>query len=103
MAICWWMIGRLRVSAVVRSATTMFFAFGTVFWYTAQNTTTWYQAHIVAVGLTMLAVGLALGADRGTRVRDAATTAPLARARRHRAGRGHLIGATASVWRRPPA
>ena len=45
-------------------ATTVFFAFGTVFWYTAQNATTWYQAHIVAVGLTMLAVGLALGADR---------------------------------------
>jgi hypothetical protein len=63
VAICWWMIGRLRVSGVVRLGTTLFFAFGTVFWYTAQNTTTWYQAHIVAVGLTMLAVGLALGAD----------------------------------------
>jgi hypothetical protein len=63
VAICWWMVGRLRVSTVVRAATTVFFAFGTVFWYTAQNTTTWYQAHIVAVGLTMLAVGLALEAD----------------------------------------
>jgi hypothetical protein len=41
----------------------MFLALGTVFWYTAQVTTTWYQAHIVAVGLTMLAVGLALGGD----------------------------------------
>ena len=29
----------------------------------AQLATTWYQAHIVAVGLTMLAVGLAIGAD----------------------------------------
>jgi hypothetical protein len=63
VAICWWMIGRLRVSTGVRGATTVFFAFGTAFWYTAQNTTTWYQAHIVAVGLTMLAVGLALEAD----------------------------------------
>jgi len=63
VALCWWMIGRLRVSTVVRLGTTVLFAFGTVFWYTAQNTTTWYQAHIVAVGLTMLAVGLALGAD----------------------------------------
>jgi hypothetical protein len=63
VAICWWMIGRLRVATVVRLGTTIFFAFGTVFWYTAQNTTTWYQAHIVAVGLTMLAVGLALAAD----------------------------------------
>ena len=65
VAICWWMIGRLRVGLLARFATTVFFAFGTVFWYTAQNATTWYQAHIVAVGLTMLAVGLAIGADPG--------------------------------------
>jgi 4-amino-4-deoxy-L-arabinose transferase-like glycosyltransferase len=63
VAICWWMIGRLRVGLLARFATTVFFAFGTVFWYSAQNATTWYQAHIVAVGLTMLAVGLAIGAD----------------------------------------
>ena len=63
VALCWWMIGRLGVSTVVRIGTSVLFAFGTVFWYTAQNTTTWYQAHIVAVGLTMLAVGLALGRD----------------------------------------
>ncbi len=64
VAICWWMLGRLRIQPITRFATTMFFAFGTVFWYTAQLATTWYQAHIAAVGLTMLAVGLALGADR---------------------------------------
>jgi len=63
VALCWWMIGRLGVSNVVRAGTTILFAFGTVFWYTAQNTTTWYQAHIVAVGLTMLAVGLALSVE----------------------------------------
>jgi hypothetical protein len=63
VALCWWMIGRLGVSTVVRAGTTVLFAFGTVFWYTAQITTTWYQAHIVAVGLTMLAVGFALGGD----------------------------------------
>ena len=68
VALCWWMIGRLRVSTVVRVGTTVFFAFGTAFWYTAQNTTTWYQAHIVAVGLTMLAVGLALRADESSHV-----------------------------------
>ena len=63
VAICWWMLGRLRIELVARLATVLFFAFGTVFWYTAQLATTWYQAHIVAVGLAMLAVGLALGAD----------------------------------------
>ena len=60
VAICWWMLGRLRVGTVARFATTVFFAFGTAFWYAAQNATTWYQAHIVAVALLLLAVGLAI-------------------------------------------
>ena len=59
VAICWWMLGRLDIRLAIRAATTAFFAFGTVFWYSAQLATTWYQAHIVAVGLTMLACGLA--------------------------------------------
>jgi hypothetical protein len=63
VGICWWMLGRLAVRPSVRLSVTIFFAFGTVFWYAAQVATTWYQAHIVAVGLLMLAVGLALGAD----------------------------------------
>lgn len=63
VAICWWAIGRLPVGPAVRLGSTVFFAFGTVFWYTAQTSTTWYQAHIVAVGLTFLAIGLAIGAD----------------------------------------
>ena len=70
VAICWWMTGRLGVGALARLATTVFFAFGTVFWYGAQQTTTWYQAHIVAVGLTMLAVGLAVGWDDSSGVGD---------------------------------
>jgi hypothetical protein len=65
VALCWWAIGRLPVSFVVRLATTIFFAFGTVFWFTAQVTTTWYQAHIVAVGLTFLSIGIVLGTDPG--------------------------------------
>jgi len=63
VAICWWMLGRLDVRVAIRAATTTFFAFGTVFWYSAQLATTWYQAHIVAIGLTMLACGVALGGD----------------------------------------
>ncbi len=46
-------------------ATTLFLAIGTVFWYTAQVATTWYQAHILAVGLGLLAVGVALRGDEG--------------------------------------
>jgi hypothetical protein len=63
VAVCWWMLGRLPITAAIRLATTVFFAFGTVFWYAAQLATTWYQAHIVAVGLSLLAVGIAVGAD----------------------------------------
>ena len=63
VGLCWWMLGRLRIDLAVRLATAVFFAFGTVFWYAAQLATTWYQAHIVAVGLALLAVGLAIGSD----------------------------------------
>jgi hypothetical protein len=63
IAICWWTLGRLAVRPAIRAGTTVFLAFGTVFWFTAQVTTTWYQAHIVAVGLTLLAIGIAVGAD----------------------------------------
>ena len=77
VALCWWMIGRLGVSTLVRAAVTVFFAFGTVFWYTAQNTTTWYQAHIVAVGITLGAVGLALGNDDRTSPPSAARSVGL--------------------------
>ncbi len=64
VGLAWWMLGRLPVGPAVRLGTTVFFAFGTVFWYTAQQSTTWFQAHVVAVGLTFLAIGLAIGADR---------------------------------------
>jgi hypothetical protein len=64
VGICWWMLGRLPIRFAIRIAGTAFFAFGTVFWYAAQLNTTWYQAHVAAIGLAMFAVGFALGADR---------------------------------------
>jgi hypothetical protein len=63
VGLAWWMLGRLPIRTWVRLATTIFFGFGTVFWYAAQIGTTWYQAHVVAVGLVLLAIGIALGAD----------------------------------------
>ena len=63
VAICWWALGAVGVRTSVRLGTTVFFAVGTVFWYTAQVATTWYQAHIVAVGLSLLAIGIALRGD----------------------------------------
>jgi hypothetical protein len=63
VGLAWWMLGRLRVAEPVRLAGTIFFAFGTVFWYTAQLGTTWWFAHVVALAPLLLAVGLAVGAD----------------------------------------
>ena len=63
VVLCWWLLGRLRIPHPVRLATTFFFAFGTVFWYTAQLGTTWWFAHVVALVPLFLAVGLAVRAD----------------------------------------
>jgi len=64
VGLAWWMLGRLSVSRTIRASTTLFFAFGTVFWYAAAEGTTWFFAHVVAVNCLLLAVGVALGGDR---------------------------------------
>jgi hypothetical protein len=64
VGLAWWVLGRLPVRTWVRLAATIFFAFGTVFWYAAQIGTTWYQAHVLAVGLALAAIGVAIGHDR---------------------------------------
>ncbi len=63
VALCWWALGGVRVSRSIRLAVTVFFAFGTVFWYAAQLGTTWFFAHVVAATPLLLAVGIALRAD----------------------------------------
>ena len=64
VGLAWWVLGRLPIRTWVRVATTLFLGFGTVLWYAAQIGTTWYQAHVLAVGLALAAIGLAIGADR---------------------------------------
>ena len=64
VGLCWWMLGRLPVSRAIRLAVTIFFGFGSVFWYAAGLGTTWFFAHVVALTPLLLAVGLALGGDR---------------------------------------
>lgn len=63
VGLVWWMLGRVPVSTGARAATTLFFGFGTVFFYTAELGTTWYFAHVVAIAFAVLAVGLALALD----------------------------------------
>jgi hypothetical protein len=70
VGLAWWVLGRLPVRRWVQVAATIFFGFGTVFWYAAQIGTTWYQAHVLAVGLALAAIGIALGADRDAARRD---------------------------------
>jgi len=62
--LAWWLLGALRPSLRIRATATVFFGLGTVFWYTSMLGTTWYFAHVVAVGLTIVALGVALRADR---------------------------------------
>jgi hypothetical protein len=64
VAIAWWLLGLIPIRTSIRFLGTVFFGFGTVFWYAAQLGTTWYQAHVLAVGLALLAVGLAIKGDR---------------------------------------
>lgn len=63
VALAWWMLGGLRVRASVRAATTIIFATGTVWWWAAAVGSTWYLAHLVAVDLAVIAVGIALRND----------------------------------------
>jgi hypothetical protein len=63
VALAWWVLGRLPVGTVTRAATTLFFGFGTVFFYAAELGTTWFLAHVVAIGFLLVALGIALGID----------------------------------------
>jgi hypothetical protein len=72
VGLAYWMLGYLPVRPPVRRLTSLFLGLGTVLWYAAAIGTTWFWAHIVAVGCLLLAVGLALSVDR-----DAAVSRPL--------------------------
>lgn len=79
VGLAWWLLGGLRLSRAARVLGTVFFGFGTVFWYAAQLGTTWFFAHVVAVAALLVAVGLAIRADPGSAddERDSETAADL--------------------------
>jgi hypothetical protein len=64
VGIAYWMLGFLPVSQRIRRLTALFFGLGTVFWYTSVIGSTWFWAHVVAVGCLLMSVGLALSVDR---------------------------------------
>lgn len=59
----WWMLGGLALRLSVRVLVTLILATGTAWWWAAAVGTTWYLAHLVALGLAMLAVGVTLRHD----------------------------------------
>jgi hypothetical protein len=59
----WWMLGGLRLRRSTRVVVTLIFATGTTWWWAAAAGTTWYLAHLVALSLAMLAVGVTLRHD----------------------------------------
>jgi len=63
VGLAFWMLGRLPLDRRVRIATTIFLGLGTVLWYAAELGSTWFLAHVVAVGLTLAAISIALDAD----------------------------------------
>ena len=77
VGIAYWMLGYLPVSGPIRRLTALFLGLGTVLWYTSAIGTTWFWAHIVAVGCLLVSVGLALSADHDATeprpIKDAAT------------------------------
>ena len=98
VGLAWWVLGRLPIRTWVRVAATVFFGFGTVFWYAAQIGTTWYQAHVLAVGLALAAIGVALGG--GSRRRPERGRRARRRRGRGRSPRRAAAGAAAGAARR---
>ncbi len=60
----WWALGGLRLRTTVRAIATVIFATGTTWWWAAAVGSTWYLAHLVAVDVALVAVGIALRHDR---------------------------------------
>jgi hypothetical protein len=70
VGLAFWLLGRLPVRPAVRNLLTVFVGTGAALWYAASLGSTWYFAHVVAVGLALGAVGLALDAEAREAARD---------------------------------
>jgi hypothetical protein len=82
VGLAWRLTTRLSDRRAVAVLATVFFAFGTVHWYAAMLSTTWFLAHIVAITFTLLAITIAIDGERRERamaalraMRAAGTTA----------------------------
>jgi hypothetical protein len=64
VTLVWWLAERLTRSRRTAVAVAIFFGFGTVAWYASSLGSTWFLAHVVAMFLTVLAISVAVEADR---------------------------------------
>ncbi len=92
----WWMLGGLRLRLSVRVVVTLIFATGTAWWWAAAVGTTWYLAHLVALNLAMLAVGVTLRHD--PRAADETTGEEEHREGRRAAARPASRSSLARLW-----
>jgi hypothetical protein len=93
VGIAYWMLGYLPIRQRYRLLTAVFLGFGTVLWYAAAIGTTWFWAHVVAVGCLLLSLGLALSADRAaTEPEPLAGLAAAAKGLFHWPGGGVTVG-----------
>ncbi|MGC8634684.1 MAG: hypothetical protein ACP5VP_08470 [Candidatus Limnocylindrales bacterium] len=67
VGLAWRLSRRLAADRGVALAATILFGFGTVAWYAAAIGSTWFLAHVVALGLTLLAVTVAVEGDAAAR------------------------------------
>jgi hypothetical protein len=82
VGLSWRMTTRLTDRRAASVLATIFFAFGTVHWYAAMLSTTWFLAHVVAITFTLLAITLALDGERRERALAALRAVQPNRARR---------------------
>ncbi len=64
VGLAWRLTTRLTDDRAAGALATIFFAFGTVHWYAAMLSTTWFLAHVIAVAFLLLSITLALDAER---------------------------------------
>jgi hypothetical protein len=69
VGLAWRMVTRLTERNSVAALATLFFAFGTVHWYAAMLSTTWFLAHVVATTFLLIGITLALDAERREQLR----------------------------------
>ena len=86
VGIAFWLLGRVAIRSRLRAGLTVFVGAGSVLWYASSLGTTWFLAHLVAVGLTLAAVAIALDADDRSTALDPAAPRPLLDGRQVLAG-----------------